>query len=539
MRVLTTAQMRDADRRTIDEVGIPSAVLMENAGRQVVVAMERHLRALGDQRVAVVCGKGSNGGDGFVVARLLETRGVHTQVYLLASSSEVVGDARVNLSALRAIGVSVVEVAEPDAWAAHLPEIGACDVVVDALFGTGLTRPLAGHWRTVVGDLNATGVPIVSIDLPSGASADTSRLIGETIDATLTVTLGAPKLPLLVPPAATQAGEVVVADIGIPDTVVAALDGPRVEVLTYEWARDLVVPRPDDIHKGDCGRVLIVAGSTGKTGAARLAALGALRSGAGLVTVATPHVCQAVVSTLMPEYMTLGLDDTADGMVSAEAVDTVLSERCDVLAVGPGLGQGAGARALVRALVERATVPLVLDADGLNAFADDAAGLVGRDGRDLIITPHPGEMARLIGATIDHVQTHRVEVARELATTHSLYVVLKGARTIVATPAGAVLINVTGNPGMATGGTGDVLAGVVAAWLAQSLDAEAACGLGVFLHGLAGDLCAAEQSEVGLIASDLADHLGPAVLALHHRAEGDESVTFRRQSRASRRVAGL
>ena len=216
----------------------------------------------------------------------------------------------------------------------------------------------------------------------------------------------------------------------------------------------------------------------------------------------------------MPEYMTLGLDDTADGTVSAEAVDTVLAARCDVLAVGPGLGQGAGVRSLVRALVERATVPLVLDADGLNAFADDPTGLVGREGRDLIITPHPGEMARLIDTTIEDVQTHRVDVARELAKTRELYVVLKGARTVVATPSGAVLINVTGNPGMATGGTGDVLAGVVAAWLAQLLDAEAACALGVLLHGLAGDLAAAEQGEEGLIASDLADHLGPAILDL-------------------------
>ena len=247
----------------------------------------------------------------------------------------------------------MVEVAEPAVWAAHLSEIGACDVVVDALFGTGLTRPLEGHWRTVVSDLNASGVPIVSVDLPSGLSADAARLIGETIDATLTVALGAAKLPLLVPPAATQAGDVVVADIGIPDAVVEDLDGPRITVITREWARDVVVPRPDDIHKGDCGRVLIVAGSTGKTGAARLAALGALRSGAGLVTVATPRGCQAVVSMLMPEYMTLGLDETAGGTVSVEAAETVLAERCDVLVVGPGLGRGASARALVRAIVER------------------------------------------------------------------------------------------------------------------------------------------------------------------------------------------
>ena len=522
MRVLTTAQMRDADRRTIHEVGIPSAVLMENAGRHVVAALERQLPNLADLRVAVVCGKGNNGGDGFVVARVLEASGVDTRVYLPASASEVAGDARVNLLALRAVGVSVAEVAEPDAWAAHLPEIGACDVIVDALFGTGLTRPLEGHWRTVVGDLNASGVPIVSVDLPSGLTADTALLVGETIDATLTVTLGAPKLSLLVPPAATRAGDVVVADIGIPDAVIEALDGPRLATITRAWARGLIVPRSDDIHKGDCGRVLIVAGSTGKTGAARLAALGALRSGAGLVTVATPHACQPVVSTLMSEYMTLGVDDTADGMVSVEAVEAVLAERCDVLAVGPGLGQGPGVRAFVHALVERATVPLVLDADAVNAFAADPAALAGRDGRDLIITPHPGEMARLVGTTVEHVQTHRVEVARELATTRGLHVVLKGARTVVATPEGAVSINMTGNPGMATGGTGDVLTGVVAAWLAQLLDAEAACRLGVLLHGLAGDLAAHEQGEVGLIASDLADHLGSAVLDLTADEDDDE-----------------
>ena len=514
MRVLNTAQMRDADRRTIDEVGIPSAALMENAGRQVVAAMERRFPVLADQHVAVVCGKGNNGGDGFVVARALAACGVETRVYLPIAASEVEGDAAANLSALDTLGVPVVDVAAPEAWAAHLSAIAACDVVVDALFGTGLTRPLEGHWRTVVGDLNDAGVPIVSVDLPSGLSTDSPHVIGATIDATLTVTLGAPKLPLLLPPAATQAGDLVVADIGIPAAVVEALEGPRVVVLTREWARDLVVPRPDDIHKGDCGRVLIVAGSTGKTGAAGLAALGALRSGAGLVTVATPRSCQPVVGALMPEFMTLGLEDTGDGAVAAEAAETVLAERCDVLAVGPGLGQGTGARALVRALVERASVPLVLDADGLNAFADDAKGLAGRAGRDLIITPHLGEMARLVGTTIERVRTHRVEVARELATSRALYVVLKGARTVVATPDGAVLINMTGNPGMATGGTGDVLTGVVAAWLAQLLDAEAACGLGVFLHGLAGDLAAAEYGEVALIASDLADHLGAAVLNL-------------------------
>jgi NAD(P)H-hydrate epimerase len=521
MRILNTAQMREADRRTIDEVGIPSSVLMENAGRQVVAAMERQFPSLASLRVTVICGKGNNGGDGFVVARVLQARGVETRVYVPVALAEVTGDARGNLSALDALGVPVLDVATPDAWAAHLAEITASGIIVDALFGTGLSRPLQDRWRAVVADLNACDAPIVSIDLPSGLSADNASLIGETIEAQLTVTFGAPKIPLIVPPAATQAGDVVVADIGIPDAVIDTLAGPRLEVMTREWAQDLVVPRADEIHKGDCGRVLIVAGSPGKTGAARLAALGALRSGAGLVTVATPRGCQPVVSGFMPEYMTLGLDETEDGLVTAEAAAAVLAQRCDVIAVGPGLGEGDGPRAFVHALLRTATTPLVLDADALNACAGDPSLLAGRDGRDLIITPHPGEMARLTGTTVDHVQTHRIEVARDLATAQQIYVVLKGARTVVATPAGVVWVNLTGNPGMATGGTGDVLTGVVAAWLAQLLDADAACTLGVFLHGMAGDLAADRHGEVALIATDVADHLGPALLDLDRDDDED------------------
>jgi len=524
MRVLTAAQMRDADRQTMDRMGIPSAVLMENSGREVAAAMTNYLPSLSDLRVAVVCGKGNNGGDGFVVARALAFAGVDTRVYLTAPAAAVDGDSRANLLALDGVGVAVVEVAEPDAWARHLPEIGGYDVVVDALFGTGLTRPLKGHWLAVVEDLNASGLTIVSVDLPSGLSGDAPGLIGETIEATLTVALGAPKCSLLMPPAALQAGDVVVADIGIPAMVIKSLEGPRVEVVTREWARDQIVPRSDNTHKGDYGRVLLVAGSTGKTGAAVLAARGALRSGAGLVTVATPRACQSVVSALMPEYMTLGLDHTDEGIVSADAVETLLAERCDVLAVGPGLGRSAGAKTLVRTLVKQATVPIVLDADGLNAFSDDAAGLVGREGQPLIITPHAGEMARLIGSTVDYVQTNRMEVALELATSRSVYVILKGARTVVATPEGTVLINVTGNPGMATGGTGDVLTGVVAGWLAQLADAERACVLGVFLHGMAGDLAVVEQGQGAVIASDLVDKIGPAVTSLLGSSESDEWV---------------
>jgi NAD(P)H-hydrate epimerase len=375
----------------------------------------------------------------------------------------------------------------------------------------------------VITDVNASGIPVVAVDLPSGLSADTPDPIGPSIDAGLTVTIAAPKLPLVLPPGEQRAGDIVIADIGIPAEVLDAVDGPRLELLTRGAMRALVTPRSADSHKGDYGRVLIVAGSRGKTGAAHLAALGALRSGAGLVTVATPSCCLAVVAAMAPEYMTEPLRELDEGIDPAEA-ERVIDIARDVVAVGPGLGQSPATRTFVRDLVERATMPLVIDADGLNAFIGHADKLNGREGRDIIITPHPGEMARLVGMSVDAVQSNRLQVARDFAVGHHLFVILKGHRTLVATPDDRIFINPTGNPGMATGGTGDVLTGMVAAWLAQLLDAEAACKLAVYLHGLAGDLAEAESGEVAMTSADLADHLGPATLELtSRRARSEQS----------------
>ena len=274
--------------------------------------------------------------------------------------------------------------------------------------------------------------------------------------------------------------------------------------------------RQPDSHKGDYGRVLIVAGSRGKTGAAHLAAVGALRSGAGLVTVATAASCQAVVAAMGPEYMTEALEEDDEGL-SANGVDRVLEMARDVIALGPGLGQSAATTRFIAALVDRATMPLVIDADGLNAFSSHPDRLAGREGRDVIITPHPGEMARLVGMSTDEVQASRLEIARNFAVAHHVYVVLKGHRTLIATPDEQVFINPTGNPGMATGGTGDVLTGMIAAWLAQLLDAEAACKIAVYLHGMAGDLAEADEGEVSMTSADLAGHLGDAILELTSR----------------------
>ena len=518
MRILTAAQMREADRYTIEEIGIPSLVLMENAGRQVVAAMEAAYEARLDGRVSVLCGRGNNGGDGFVVARTLMQRGVYVAVFVIGSVADVRGDARINLDILGRLGLTVVEIGDEQTWELHFSEISQCTVIVDAIFGTGLKSALGGMMETVVADINASGIPIVSIDLPSGMSADTPHLIGDCIDASMTVTLAAPKLPLVLPPGEAHAGDVVIADIGIPPDVLESVDGPHVELLTPEQVRSLVEPRAPESHKGDFGRVTLVAGSRGKTGAAHLAAMGALRSGAGLVTVATPASCLAIVASMAPELMTEPLAEAKNGTVVPAAVQAVLELRQDVIACGPGLGRGAAIAEFVRTLIERSTVPLVLDADALTVLADDPACLTGKEDRDVIITPHPGEMARLIGASVDEVQANRIQVTAEFAATRRIYVVLKGHRTIIATPEGHIYINPTGNAGMATGGTGDVLTGMIAAWLAQLLDAEAACRLAVFLHGAAGDIAEANEGQAAMIATDLVGYLGDALNQLTGRA---------------------
>jgi ADP-dependent NAD(P)H-hydrate dehydratase / NAD(P)H-hydrate epimerase len=347
MRVLNTQQMREADRRTIDEIGIPAIVLMENAGRQAVAAMEAAFEDLTTSHVGVLCGRGNNGGDGFVVARTLIQRGVETSVFLLGSVAEVRGDARTNLEVLGRIGLTVVEIANAQAWELHFSEISQCDLLVDAILGTGFHGQLSGLLETVVADVNGLGVPVVAIDLPTGVSADSHEVDGEAIEASMTVTLGAPKIPLILPPADAHGGDLVIADIGIPLPILDEVEGPYIEILTRERMRDLVPARAADSHKGDFGRVLIVAGSMGRSGAAHLAALGALRSGAGLVTIATPRSSVPIIAAMAPEYMTEPLDETTSGTVDYSALERVLDLKADVIAVGPGLGQSPGTAAFV------------------------------------------------------------------------------------------------------------------------------------------------------------------------------------------------
>ena len=514
MRVLNAGQMREADRRTIEEIGIPSAVLMENAGRQVVSAMEAAFDALPAARVAVLAGRGNNGGDGFVVARVLWQAGVDIRVYVIGATAAISGDARLNLDILGRLGIAVIEVPADSDWERHRADVLRSDIVVDALFGTGLKSPLEGLAGAIARDLNAGETPVVAVDLPSGLSADDAAPIGPVIEATLTVTFGAPKLPLMLPPGEHAAGSVVVADIGIPRTVIDGLPGPRIEAVLAGDLRPFAGTRSRDAHKGHFGHALILAGSRGRTGAAHLGAVAALRSGAGLATVATPASCLPIVASMGAEYMTLALDELADGTASREAAPAVLAGAYDVYAAGPGLGTGPDQQALVLALLERSVKPLVLDADALTVLSGRLDALRGTPDRPVVITPHPGEMARLTGMSVSDVQRSRLDTARDFATGRHAYVVLKGHRTLVATPEGVVYINPTGNPGMATGGSGDVLTGMVAGWLAQGVGATAACLLAVYLHGAAGDLAAAALGEAAMTAGDIVAHLGAATLDL-------------------------
>src|SRR5687768_11468675 len=331
MRILNAAQMREADRFTIEDIGVPSLVLMKNAGRQVVAAMEAAYERQLSGRIAVLCGRGNNGGDGFVVARTLLQRGVDTGVFVIGAVSDVRGDARTNLDILGRLGVTVVEISDEQSWELHFSEISQCTLIVDAILGTGLKAAVTGMLETVIADVNAADIPIVAVDLPSGLSADTPQLPGDCVSAAMTVTLAAPKLPLVLPPGEAYAGDVVIADIGIPYEVIEGLEGRYVDLLTPEQLRELIEPRTADAHKGDFGRVTLIAGSLGKTGAAFLAGMGALRSGAGLVTIATPATCLPIVASMAPELMTEPLPEN-EGSVTEAAIERTLQLQQDVVA---------------------------------------------------------------------------------------------------------------------------------------------------------------------------------------------------------------
>ncbi len=502
MRLVGSAEMREIDRIAIDAFGLPSLTLMDRAGRAVAETAAE--MAAPNGRVVVACGGGNNGGDGYVAARLLRGAGRAARVIALVPAERLPPDARAVREQAQRAGVPIDDQGE----LVDL-DVGVGDVVVDALFGTGLSRAPEGAFAAAIDCIEiarVAGAKVLAVDVPSGLSADTGRPLGPCVRADRTVTFAFQKRGLVLHPGPSWAGDVIVADIGIPPAAAARVP-VGCEILGEVEARLLVPPRAPDAHKGDAGRLLVVAGSPGKTGAAHLALWGALRGGAGLVTlVARPEVlplalagCPEAMSFTLPGGAALGRADLQPLLSAARGMDAVV--------IGPGIPRGPETAELLRAFLERARLPAVLDADALNALAEKPRLLTPFD-IPVVLTPHPGEMARLAQTSIADVQADRIGIAATKAKEWGATVVLKGARTVVADPVSPPSIIPTGNAGMATGGTGDVLAGLAGALLAGKIPAPDAARAAAWVHGRAGDLAAARFGQRGLVAGDLAEAIG-------------------------------
>jgi hydroxyethylthiazole kinase-like uncharacterized protein yjeF len=508
MKILSAAQMRDIDRLTI-QAGIPGMILMENAAHRVVEHMERRFAPLSKHRIVVFCGKGNNGGDGLAIARQLHTRfrPRSLDVVLASSPTLPMGEAGLNLDMLHASGIDVQENITPGMRHATL--------IVDALLGTGMAGAPKDRPLELINEINS-GFPyakVVAVDVPSGMVSDAADSPGPIARADTTVTFTAPKMCHVLAPNCDRCGELVIAPIGSNPALFE--DEPLVFLSLVEprWFGHLFAPRSRSAHKGAYGHVLVVAGSLGKTGAASMAGIAALRAGAGLVTVASAASAINGISAHAPELMTEPLTETDAGSVAARAYAAVetLAARKTIVAAGPGMGTDPDTITFCQTLFERMALPAVFDADAINSLI----GPYVRPGGPRILTPHPGEMARLVGGSIEQVQADRIGIARAVALDRDVTIVLKGQRTVIAFPDGRVWINPTGSPAMATGGTGDILTGMIAGLMAQhQAEADYAIGAAVWLHGRAGELGAAAIGESSLVATDLLRFLPEAIREL-------------------------
>jgi ADP-dependent NAD(P)H-hydrate dehydratase / NAD(P)H-hydrate epimerase len=493
--------MREIDRAAIQRCGIPGMVLMENAGRAAADWLEAELKGLTDARIAVVCGPGNNGGDGFVVARHLANRGAKPDCLLLGRVSQLKGDAAQNAKVLAAGGLEVMEVDDPDDLEFMLD---GCEAIVDAVFGTGLDREPSMLFKQAFDAMNASDALILSIDVPSGVNSDTGETYSSAIQADMTVAMGLPKLGHMLYPGREHTGEMRVADIGIPTSVL----NENADTWLLE-PQDVVLPfRPGDGHKGTFGTVLVLAGSRGYSGAACLAARAAVRSGCGLVKVAVPAgICSTVESAVL-EAVKFPLAQTETETLSSAAKDRIveLAAGCRCVAIGPGISTPPETRKLVLDLLPALELPVVIDADAINNLVGHL-DVLSRRRAPTILTPHPGELARLTGMSATTVNSERVNTARRFTTEHGVILVLKGAPTLVAARDSQVFVNPSGNPGLGSGGTGDVLTGLLAGLIAQGMDPVKACQAAVYLHGLAADLAAAKLTEYCLSAGDLIEYL--------------------------------
>lgn len=508
MKLITAEQMREIDRAVIQERGIPSLDLMERAGAAVArCAASTIADGALRKRAFIFAGKGNNGGDAFVAARHLEAEGIKTKTILLSEGKDIGGDARENLQRLEGIGADIVGAETRDGLNGLRESAEAFDLVIDGILGTGVKGSVSWHFAEAISFINSLRKLVISIDVPSGLDATSGRTCGVAVRASTTVTMGLPKTGLVRADGIEQSGRIRVADIGIPDDLIRNIASEG-ELTVEQDLYHLFPPRRRASHKGDYGRILIVAGSPGMTGAASLAASAAMRAGSGLVIVATPRSLNPILEVKLTEAMTLPLPETAAGTLGKDAGDEILrvADKFDVVAIGPGISRHPETFQMVRMLAGDLRKPMLIDADGLNALAEDV-GILKKIKSQAILTPHPGEMARLMKKDVGAIQNDRFAAAEGFARAYEVTLVLKGELTVVADAEGRVSINASGNPGMASGGSGDVLSGIIASFLGQGMSAADAARAGVFVHGDAGDRAALRLGERALIASDIIDYL--------------------------------
>lgn len=510
MKIVSAVEMAGIDNAAINSVGIPAVVLMENAGLSVVSALERKFSDLNSKKVLIICGPGNNGGDGMVVARHLINRGVSLQVAaLLGPGSSLTEEALTNYKILENMKIAVEEITDSSDLPFLARFLESCEIVVDAVFGTGLKRDVDGVSAESIKMINSSGKWVVAVDIPSGIDAATGRVMGTAVKANLTVTMGLPKWGLLLFPGANFAGEVVVSDIGMPGLLLSdeKIKGNLIELLLLRGA---LPERPLDTHKGTCGKVLVVGGSSGYTGAAALASEAALRSGAGLVYLALPESLNSSMEAKLTEVITCPLPENKEKALCPASLPKLkeLTSIVDVVAVGPGLGRSPDTVEMILKYLEELNIPAVIDADALYALSQKK---LKKFKTFFVLTPHFAEMARLAGVEVDDVKKDPLGVSRDFASRTSSVLVLKGAHSLVTLPDGRVFLNTTGNPGMATAGSGDVLTGMIAGLIAQGVNIEMAAAAGVYFHGAAGDEAALEYGIHGVIAGDILRNIGKTI----------------------------
>lgn len=503
MYLVTASEMQQMDRQTIESFGIPGRVLMENAGRGATQVLMDRFDNITNKNVGVIAGRGNNGGDGFVIARYLAQKGSNVTVYLFTESAKVKGDAAANLKLLMPLDISIVEMPDEKSFLAHKLEMCHQDIWVDALLGTGLKSNVKGYFKKVIEFINDLNKPVFSVDIPSGLNSDTGQVCGACIRAQATASFAFAKTGHMVFPGVEYTGNLEIIDIGIPDHIVKNIR-PKQYLLTQDRIRMAFKSRSPDAHKGTTGHILVVAGSIGKTGAAAMTAMSAMRAGAGLVTLAIPESLNPVLETQVLEAMTCPLPETKSGVIGESSfnkiMDLLSGKKC--LALGPGLGEAAQTKKLVHRLLKESPITAVIDADGLNNIAGSTR-ILKKAKAPVILTPHPGEMAKLTDSTTESVQKDRITCARRFAKKFNAHIVLKGAKTIIAHPDGKIFINPTGNPGMASGGMGDVLTGIIAGLVSQGFSPESAAHTGVYLHGAAADQLAEKIGPFGYLSTEV------------------------------------